>query len=404
MSIETCILTKKGQALLAKTPSGVQIPVTRWQMGTGVLPPELAVEDMTALVSPLQYVPISSCTNTGNKATVLGQFINTGMSQFTWEELGLWATDPDEGEILYAVGEARGNGETIEAGTVKLREFVFGMELSFDNAANVTTVIDTSLIFATKAELDAKADLEDLEGKADLDPETGRVVSSQLPPMGAYRRVFEAEQWEDGELRIPKTEHGQTPTSKYSMTTLRMRVERTALDYYGASAAAGRTGIVNAMKAALEANESAPGTYPTAEDGHVELTWYQVQYYLLEGVLASDTQAQAQAAAKGFDWQDTVTTGAATQVTLEQVLSAAYIPALDGSSATLDALCTDAVLQGLRLRRKADDAGTVEQYDLEGRLVMGGWAAFEAHVYWDLDTEDLVISGAPFAGDVSVLV
>ena len=62
MSIPNCILTKKGQALLAKTPSGAEIPVTRWQMGTGVLAPELAVEDMTALVSPLQYLPISSCS------------------------------------------------------------------------------------------------------------------------------------------------------------------------------------------------------------------------------------------------------------------------------------------------------------------------------------------------------
>ena len=76
----------------------------------------------------------------------------------------------------------------------------------------------------------------------------------------------------------------------------------------------------------------------------------------------------------------------------------------DGSSTAFDALCTDAVLQGLRLRRKAAGAGTVERYDLDGKLVMGGWAAFEAHVYWDLDTDDLVISGSAFAGDVSVLV
>ena len=404
MSIPNCILTKKGQALLAKTPSGEAVPVTRWQLGTGVLAPELAVEDMTALVGPFQYVPISSCTNNGNKATILGQFVNTGLSEFVWEELGLWATDPDEGEILYAVGEARGNGETIEAGTVKLREFVFGMELSFDNAANVTTVIDTSLIFATKEELDSKADQEDLEGKADLDPETGKVVSSQLPALGAWRRVFEVEQWSGGELRVPKTEHGQTPTQKYTLAVLRQRSGRTALDYYGTSAAQGRTGIVNAMKAALAANETTPDTYPTAEDGHVQLTWHQVQYYLLEGVLTSDTEAQSQATAKGFNWQDTVTTGAVTEVTLDQVLTAAYVPALDGSSATLDALCTDTVLQGLKLRRKADGVGEVVQYDLEGKLVSAGWGAMEAQVYWDLDTQDLVVEGDPFAGDVCVMV
>ena len=66
------------------------------------------------------------------------------------------------------------------------------------------------------------------------------------------------------------------------------------------------------MKAALAANESAPDTYPTAEDGHVQLTWHQVQYYLLEKVLTSDTEAQAKAAEKGFDWQDRDITGAAS--------------------------------------------------------------------------------------------
>ena len=414
MSIPNCILTKKGQALLAKTPTGAQVPVTRWQMGTGVLAPEMAEEDLTALVAPLQYIPISSCVNSGNKTTILGQFINTGLSAFSWEELGLWATDPDEGEILYAVGEARGSGEPIQAGDQALREFVFGMELTFDNAANVTVVIDSSLIFATKEELEGKADLDpetgkvkaeqlDLSGKADL--VDGKVPAGQLPPMGAWHRTFEAEQWEEGALRIPQTEHGKTPTARYSLSVLRQRVGRTALDYYGdAAAAQGRAGIINGVKAALAANQSAPGTYPTAEDGHVQLTWYQVQYYLLEQILTSDTQAQAQAQEKGFDWQDTHTTQAVTQVTLDQVLSAAYVPALDGSSAALDALCTDQVLQGLRLRRKAAGAGSVTRYDLEGQMVTGGWAALESQVYWDVETGDLVVEGeTPFAGDVAVL-
>ena len=196
-----------------------------------------------------------------------------------------------------------------------------------------------------------------------------------------------------------------TPTEKYTMSVVRQLVDRTALDYYGDAAAQGRLDITAAMKAALAANESAPDTYPTAEDGHVQLTWHQVQYYLLEKVLTSDTEAQAKAADKGFDWQDRDITGAASAVTLDQVLTAAYIPALDGSSAAFDSLCTETVLQGLRLRRKADGAGTVTQYDLDGQLITVAWAVLEAQAYWDLDTEDLVVAGPdPFAGDVCVLV
>lgn len=153
MSIEKCVITNKGRALLAKTHGGAGIQVTRWQIGSGVLPSSRAEEDMTALVHPVKELPIASLERRGARCTITGQFVNTGMAAFAFEELGLWAVDPDEGEILYAVGEARGSGDRIEDGTVKLREFVFGMDLLFDSADQVTAVIDAGLIFASKEEL-----------------------------------------------------------------------------------------------------------------------------------------------------------------------------------------------------------------------------------------------------------
>ena len=108
MGIPNCIVTNKGLALLAKTPAGQPVPVTRWQIGTGVLQEGQNEKDLTALISPLKHIPIASCQTTGNHCIVTGQFTNQGMTQFNFEELGLLATDPDEGEILYAVGEARG--------------------------------------------------------------------------------------------------------------------------------------------------------------------------------------------------------------------------------------------------------------------------------------------------------
>ncbi len=221
---------------------------------------------------------------------------------------------------------------------------------------------------------------------------------------GPYYREFEAEDWSGGALRVPQSEHGAEPVRKACMYQLRQRVDRTARDYFGDPAAAlGRTALANAEKAALDANASAPGTYPEAGDGHIPLTWEQVQYYILEGVLASSDEAAAKAAEKGFDWKDLDTAGTPETATLEELLTAAYVPALGGSSAALDSLCTDAVLRGLRLRRKEDGAGSVERYDLEGVLAGNTWCAMESRVYWDLDTGDLVIRGdTPFAGDVFV--
>lgn len=410
MSIPKCILTHKGAALLARTPAGASVPVTRWQLGTGILPDEKNLEDMTQLIRPLLYRPISSVTNSGRQSLVLGQFVNEGLDAFDWEELGLWAQDPEEGEILYAVGNARGNGEHIEAWTEKLREFVFGMELVFSGTAKVTAEISKTLIFATLKDLEHKADL--VNGKVPkkqlpddvLYLENGKIPPAQLPQVGgAWYRAFEAEQWNGGTLRIPQSEHGMTPVGKACMYQLRQRVERTALDYYGPSAALGRASIVEAMRAALAANAAVPNTYPAAFDGHIELTWYQVQYYLLEGVLTTDQAAAAKAREKGFDWRATDTTGVRESIPLDNVLKLAYVPALGGSPALMDERCTDKVLQGLRLRRKADRAGVVSVYDLDGYLSKSTWAVLESRAYWDLGTRDLVIeSGAPFAGDIFV--
>ena len=124
-------LTSKGAALLAKTPAGGAIPVTRWQIGTGFLPSGSSL-DREALVMPLDDISIYDISESGNRATVLGQLLNQGRPEFVWEELGLWAQDPDEGEVLACYGNAFGAGEHIQAGTAQLREFIFGAVLIFD--------------------------------------------------------------------------------------------------------------------------------------------------------------------------------------------------------------------------------------------------------------------------------
>ena len=146
-------LTKVGAAMLAKTPIGSEIPVTKWRIGTGKLPDGEDPRDRTQLVNPVRELPIASVKNDGNQCLIKGQLVNTIMDAFTWRETGLYATDPDDGEILYAYGY-EADGAEIPAGATQLREIEFGVELVFDNAANVTAVISNTLVFAT---------LEDLE-------------------------------------------------------------------------------------------------------------------------------------------------------------------------------------------------------------------------------------------------
>lgn len=146
------ILTRAGAAMLAKTPIGSEIPVIKWRIGTGKLPDGEDPRDRTQLVAPLRELPIASVENDGNQCLIKGQLVNTVMDAFTWRETGLYATDPDDGEILYAYGY-EADGAEIPAGATQLREVEFGVKLVFDTAANVTAVISKTLIFATLEDL-----------------------------------------------------------------------------------------------------------------------------------------------------------------------------------------------------------------------------------------------------------
>ena len=242
---------------------------------------------------------------------------------------------------------------------------------------------------------------------------SGLQADLNTAPVARYYKLFEPEDWtavEEAagggfELRIPQTTHGMDPKQDACCHTLRHRIQRTALDYTTATANQGREGISAAMAAALSANSAAEGTYPTAEDGHVQLTWAQVQYYLLEQTMVSADAAEAKAAEKGFNWQDRDITGAPETAALDAVLTAAYTPALGGSSAVLDNLCTAEVLQGLRLRRKdTTEVETITKYDLDGIFVSNTWGVLESRVFWDIGTKALVVrSDTAYAGDLLVM-
>lgn len=170
-SIPDLVLTNAGATLLAKTPIGSPIPVTKWQIGTGVLSDETNLRTRTKLVSVFTEVPISRVEPNGKECLVTGTYINKGFGAFTWSETGLFAQDPDVGEILYAYGNSGSSGGApIPAGSAQYREIEFGVQLVFDVSANVTASISQSLIYATRADLQTKADLTDGQVPYDQSP------------------------------------------------------------------------------------------------------------------------------------------------------------------------------------------------------------------------------------------
>lgn len=177
-------LTSAGAALLAKVPEGYAVPVTGWRIGAGALPPGSSL-DRTGLADPRMDLPVSSVESRGTQALVLGQFVNTEVAEaFPFEELGLTAQDPEAGEILMCYGNAFGDGETIQAGTEQLREFVFGVELLFSAAAEVTGTVNTALVFIPLSQKGQP------DGVTPLGPD-GLVPEVYLPEMSTLKAAVQ---------------------------------------------------------------------------------------------------------------------------------------------------------------------------------------------------------------------
>lgn len=97
------ILTTKGKALAAKVEAGTcKLTLTKLKVGDGS-PTEL--EALTDLASPKQNIGISNIVASDDgTCDVEGVLTNEDLtSGYYLRELGLFATDPDDGEILYAV-------------------------------------------------------------------------------------------------------------------------------------------------------------------------------------------------------------------------------------------------------------------------------------------------------------
>ena len=156
------ILTDKGRNLLAKALTGTELKFTKVSLGDGVWNESVNPESLTGLVSKKMDLAINALEVTGDGTARL-RFVlsNTGLSEgFFTREIGIYANDPDDGEILYAVTYSK-NPDFIPADGVVKVENVTDIYTVVSNAQNVEAVISDTVVIATKDDVKAlKTDLE----------------------------------------------------------------------------------------------------------------------------------------------------------------------------------------------------------------------------------------------------
>lgn len=158
MGLSTFVLTDAGNELLARAQTGETLTITRAQAGEGTWLSSTTHANITQLASPVTDLPIVSKTQSKGLVKITVQFTNQGVDRdFLWSEFGLWAADPDypddrSHDILYGTAYADGTPVPIESA---LTEFLFNVLIKTGSAESVTVVVDSSLVYMSRADAEA---------------------------------------------------------------------------------------------------------------------------------------------------------------------------------------------------------------------------------------------------------
>lgn len=197
MSFEKIKLTNKGRALLAKTGAGGTLTFTKIKMGDGAITSQ-SIPDMTSLINEVVALRCNAPQRSGDFVTITANFKNaaaqdvftgdgtktsfklsaapasltsvkvgvaetTGytysngtltfstapasgddilvtynLSGFYFREIGFFANDPDEGEIMFAYQNAGSLAEYIAAASSEVIEKTIGATFTFTDSMTVT--------------------------------------------------------------------------------------------------------------------------------------------------------------------------------------------------------------------------------------------------------------------------
>lgn len=114
--------TKKGLALSAKLAAGATLTITKVVAGAGQTANPMAA---TSLPLPKQTLAVNTPTRSENTATIpVTLAAATAEEAYTLTELGVYARDPDEGEILYKVYRLGGPVDISPASCMVLRFYL----------------------------------------------------------------------------------------------------------------------------------------------------------------------------------------------------------------------------------------------------------------------------------------
>lgn len=142
------ILTNKGRVLQAKVEAGETLNLTKLKLGSGIISEGQSLEALTDLIRPEQNLGIAAKTAMENGFTKIEATItNAGLEEgYYVRELGVFAQDPDEGEILYAVTTDTAPDYLPAQGSATVLSQEFAIYIATSNVNHIEATIDPTAL------------------------------------------------------------------------------------------------------------------------------------------------------------------------------------------------------------------------------------------------------------------
>ena len=142
---QNAVLTDQGIALLAKMVAGTSLTITRAVTGSGYVTPG-TLNSQTAVTSPQQTMSFRTVSYPeSGKVCVPAYLTNTGLTTgYTATQVGFYAQDPDDGEILYFIAQANSGSGTVVPSASEMPGFNAEWDFYFQygQADDVTVTVD----------------------------------------------------------------------------------------------------------------------------------------------------------------------------------------------------------------------------------------------------------------------
>lgn len=166
-SFNNTIITKKGHALIAKIVAGTATPnFTKIRTSDYQYPSGTNFEELTSLLGIKQTVDVASVTKVSPaKIRVSGVFTNAALEAgYYVRNIGLYAVDPLEGEILYSITTAIEADWMPPQGGISASSILVDIETVVGNADNVNITVNPNATATVEMVNNLAAEIADVKG------------------------------------------------------------------------------------------------------------------------------------------------------------------------------------------------------------------------------------------------